>query len=84
MALPPLTIRKPETLAARLEAIESETLQRASQSQQKSKFTVRINGRVVDFTVTPSVSPGRFYQLFYVNGKRTPRHILQERLMAAA
>lgn len=83
MALPPLTIRKPETLAARLEAIENETLQQASESQQKSKFTVRINGRVVDFTVTPSVAPGRFYQLFYVDGKRTARHAIEGRLLAA-
>ena len=83
MALPPLTIRKPETLAARLDAIENETLGTAAETAEKTQYTVRINGKRVDFTVTPAVVPGRFYKLFYVDGKRTARNAVSDRLMAA-
>lgn len=84
MALPPLTIRKPETLAARLEAIETETVQKVAETRQKTIYSVRINGNAVEFAVTPAVgSQGRVYKLFYVNGKRTAKEAVPGRLLAA-
>lgn len=83
MALPPLTIRKPETLAARLETIEIETAQQALAAGEKTVYTVRINGNTVEFAVTPAVRPGRLYKLFYVNGKRTAKEAVPGRLLAA-
>lgn len=83
MALPPLTIRKPETLTARLEAIENQTVQQVAETGEKTIYTVRINGSKVDFAVTPAVRPGRLYKLFYVDGKRTAKEAVFQRLLAA-
>lgn len=83
MALPPLTIRKPETLTARLEAIENHTVQQVAETGEKTIYTVRINGSKVDFAVTPAVRPGRLYKLFYVDGKRTAKEAVFQRLLAA-
>lgn len=81
MALPPLTIRKPETLATRLDTIENETVETALGTNQKTTYTVRINGATVDCTVTPAVRPGRLYRLFYVDGKRFAKGDLPGRLL---
>lgn len=83
MALPPLTIRKPETLAARLEAIETETVQQVADTGEKAVYTVRINGSKVEFAVTPAIRPGRLYKLFYVDGKRIAKEAVSQRLLAA-
>jgi hypothetical protein len=83
MALPPLTIRKPETLVARLDTIGNETAEVALETNQKATYTVRINGAVVDCAVTPAVRPGRLYRLFYVDGKRFAKEALPGRLLKA-
>lgn len=80
--LPPLTIRKPETLDRRLEAIEAAATEAAQQTAQTVESTVRINGRVVTYTVTPSVKPGRFYRLFRLDGKRTAKEAVPGILLA--
>lgn len=72
--MPPLTIRKPETLLARLEKMESQAFTQASDTNEKSTVTLRINGSEVQSVVTPPSYPkGRFYRLFYVNGKRVSK-----------
>jgi hypothetical protein len=73
MSLPPLTIRKPETLDERLIKIESETTKKATETNQKEEFTIKINGHQIEYVVTPSVNEGRFYRLFYCNGKRVSK-----------
>lgn len=79
--MPPLTIRKPETLANRLDAMEQQVFETAEQTGEKSATTLRINGQTVSFTVTPSVRPGRFYSLFRVNGKRTAKGAVPANLL---
>lgn len=79
--MPPLTIRKPETLLARLEAMETQALDRAADTNEKTAVKVRINGFDVQSVVTPSVNPGRFYRLFYVNGKRTAKGAVPTNLL---
>ena len=81
MALPPLTIRKPETLATRLASTEADTLAAAA-AGSKAETTVRINGQSLTVTVTPSVQPGRVYTLFYLDGKRTAKGVVANRLLA--
>lgn len=84
ITMPPLTIRKPETLFARLEKMEAEAAQQAAQTLQKAAVTVKINGNDVQSIVTPAVRPGRFYRLFYVNGKRVAKgHLIESRLLLA-
>lgn len=80
MALPPLTIRKPETLVARLASTEADTVAAAA-AGTKAETTVRINGQVLTVTVTPSVQPGRVYTLFYLDGKRTAKGVVANRLL---
>jgi hypothetical protein len=67
MAQPPLTITNPETLAQRLDKINTETTDKAKADNQATSHKIRINGYMVTFTVTPpSHSTGRFYGLFRV------------------
>ena len=82
MATPPLTIRKPETLATRLATIEADTLAAAAAAGNKAETTIRINGKALAITVTPSVKPGRVYTLFYLDGKRTAKGVVADRLLA--
>ena len=81
MALPPLTIRKPETMIARLASTEADTVAAAA-AGTKAETTVRINGQLLTVTVTPSVQPGRVYTLFYLDGKRTAKGAVPNRLLA--
>lgn len=74
--MPPLTIRKPETLLNRLEKMEAEAAQQAIETNQRATVTVRINGFEVQAAVTPAINPGRLYRLFYINGKRIARDYL--------
>jgi hypothetical protein len=84
MATPPLTIRKPETLATRLATIEADTVTAASVYNTKAETVIRINGKALTVTVTPSVQPGRVYTLFYLDGKRTAKGVVADRLLAVA
>lgn len=82
--MPPLTIRKPETLVARLEKMEAEATQQATSTNQKSAVTVKINGSEVQSVVTPAITPGRLYRLFYVNGKRVAKnYLIDNRILLA-
>ena len=84
-SMPPLTIRKPETLVNRLEKMEAEAVQQATETNQRATVTVRINGAEVQAAVTPAVNPGRLYRLFYVNGKRVARtRLIDDRMLLAA
>jgi hypothetical protein len=83
MATPPLTIRKPETLATRLATIEADTVAAAA-AGAKAETVIRINGKALTLTVTPSVKPGRVYTLFYIDGKRTAKGVVADRLLAVA
>jgi hypothetical protein len=83
MATPPLTIRKPETLATRLATIEADTVAAAA-AGNKAETAIRINGKALAITVTPSVKPGRVYTLYYLDGKRTAKGAVADRLMAVA
>lgn len=82
MATPPLTIRRPETLLARLDSTEASTVQQATTTGTKAETTIRINGKALTLTVTPSVKPGRVYTLFYLDGKRTAKGAIADRLLA--
>jgi hypothetical protein len=84
MATPPLTIRKPETLVARLDSTEASTVQQATTTGTKAETVIRINGKALTLTVTPSVKPGRIYTLFYIDGKRTAKGVVADRLLAVA
>lgn len=84
MANHSLKIRKPETLATRLEAMEVRTLEKAqaSHTTERVQTTLRINGSEVSFTVTPfKAQPGRYYRLFHIDGKRTPKECVPQRLL---
>jgi len=84
MATPPLTIRKPETLLARLDSTEASTVQQATASGAKAETAIRINGKALTIAVTPSVKPGRVYTLYYLDGKRTAKDKVADRLLAVA
>jgi len=84
MATPPLTIRKPETLATRLADTEADTVQQATATGTKTETAIRINGKALAITVTPSVKPGRVYTLYYLDGKRTAKGAVADRLLAVA
>jgi|694.fasta_scaffold62195_4 hypothetical protein len=84
MATPPLTIRKFDTLIARLDSTEANTVQQATESGTKAETTIRINGKALAITVTPSVKPGRVYTLYYLDGKRTAKGAVADRLLAVA
>lgn len=84
MNMPPLTIRKPETLAARIDKIEAEVFGLASDLNEKVGTVLRINGFLVEYTVTPSIRPGRFYRLFRANGRRIAKESLQSVLLESA
>ena len=45
-------------------------------------LTIRINGKALTLTVTPSVKPGRVYTLFYLDGKRTAKATVADQLLA--
>lgn len=83
--MPPLTIRKPETLLNRLESLEAQVVQDAQSAQfgQRVERKLRINGAEVTFTVTPSVKAGRVYRLFRINGKRTAKEAVPQVLLPA-
>lgn len=82
--MPPLTIRKEETLLARLEKMETQATQVAADTQQKAVVAIKINGADVRSIVTPPLHrKGRFYRLFYVNGKRAAKGALPDMLLTA-
>lgn len=83
--MPPLTIRKPETLLNRLNSLETQVFEEAQSAQigERVQRTLRINGSEVSFTVTPSVHRGQFYRLFRINGKRTAKNAVAGRLIPA-
>jgi hypothetical protein len=84
MATPPLTIRKFDTLVTRLANTEANTLQQATASGAKAETAIRINGKALAITVTPSVQPNRVYTLYYIDGKRTAKGAVADRLLAVA
>lgn len=84
MATPPLTIRKFDTLIARLDSTEADTVQQATTSGAKAETAIRINGKALAITVTPSVQPNRVYTLYYIDGKRTAKGAVADRLLALA
>lgn len=81
--MPPLTIRKPETLLNRLNTLETQVFEEAQSAQigERVQRTLRINGAEVSFTVTPSVHRGQFYRLFRINGKRTAKGAVPQALL---
>jgi hypothetical protein len=81
--MPPLTIRKPETLLARLEKMEAQAFTQANNTNQKTAVSVRINGFNVQSVVTPpAYQKGRFYRMFYVNGKRVAKdNLIADRIL---
>ena len=83
MAAPPLTIRKFDTLLARLDSTEA-SARTAAASGAKAETAIRINGKALAITVTPSVKPGRVYTLYYLDGKRTAKGAVADRLLAVA
>jgi hypothetical protein len=81
--MPPLTIRKIDTLNTRLDNMEGQAMQAAANTQQKATVTIKINGAEVQSVVTPPTHrKGRFYRLFYVNGKRVAKGDLAAQLLA--
>jgi hypothetical protein len=82
--MPPLTIRKFDTLIARLDSTEANTVQQATASGTKAETAIRINGKALTVTVTPSVKPNRVYTLYYIDGKRTAKGAVADRLLAVA
>lgn len=78
-----LTIRKPITLAARLTSLEKTAAIKAETTGEKVVETLRINGVSVQSVVTPTYREGRFYKLFYVNGKRVAKGAIANKLLAA-
>lgn len=83
--MPPLTIRKPETLLNRLNSLETQVFEEAQAAQigERVQRTLRINGAEVSFTVTPSVHRGQFYRLFRINGKRIAKGVVPQVLLPA-
>lgn len=67
MAHHPLTITNPETLAQRLDKIDTDTTNNSKETNESKVHKVHINGYVVTFTVTAPQHPaGRFYGLFKI------------------
>jgi hypothetical protein len=87
MANRSLTIRKPLALYSRLTDLENLTVREAQDTNARDRVqnTLRINGAEVSFTVTPMVAqPGRYYRLFRVNGKRTAKEEVPQKLLTGA
>jgi hypothetical protein len=84
--MPPLNIRKPQTLFNRLEKMEAEAMQEAQNAGilERVHRTARINGATVTFTVTPTVRRGQFYRYFRIDGKLTPKETVAQRLLPVA
>lgn len=78
--MPPLTIRKPETLANRLAMIEQEGTDLAY-AEGKADLTYTINGQKVRFFAEQK--PQRMYRLFYVGNRKVSRASLEGRLLTA-
>jgi hypothetical protein len=78
-----LTIRKPQTLVARLTSLEESAVQKAAKTGKKTAESLRINGAFVQSIVTPTYKEGRYYRLFYVNGKRIAKGALTSQLLAS-
>lgn len=72
--MPPLTIRKIDTLNTRLDNMQDQATQVAVNTQQKAVVAIKINGADVQSVVTPpTYRKGRICRLFYVNGKRVAK-----------
>lgn len=83
--MPPLTIRKPETLLNRLASLEAQVMEEAQGATfgERVQRTLRINGSEVSFTVTPTVHSGQIYRLFRINGKRVAKEAVPQALLPA-
>lgn len=84
--MPPLNIRKPETLINRLDKMEAEVMKEAQNAAplERVERAVRINGALVTFTATATIRRGQFYRLFRVDGKRTAKEAVAQRLLPVA
>lgn len=80
--MPPLTIRKPETLISRLDQMEIQAVEKALDTLEKSKVIAKINGNTVEAVATPTVRNGAYF-LFYLNGKRTAKAAVPQQLLPA-
>lgn len=69
------------TLEARLTSLEKTASVRAEVTRERVVETLKINGSLVQSVVTPTYREGRFYKLFYVNGKRVAKHAVPSKLL---
>lgn len=79
-----LTINDPGILRNRMERMERNAMNAAAISGKKTETAVRINGVNLVFAATPSVQEGRFYRLWYRNGKRTPKRMVPASVLPPA
>jgi hypothetical protein len=75
-------IKNQEKLMETINSLEENTLAAVVENATKMQTEIRVNGADVLCTVTPAQKEGRFYKLFYVNGKRTPKTALSTVLLA--
>lgn len=80
----PFNIKKPATLAARIEKIEGETLANATETGTRATTLVRINGYDLEYKVTPTVKKGVYRAWSFRGGEIIRRANLPGLLLPAA